>query len=102
MHTAAPSGLHSLRLYFRFNSAKVNAELEADEHATSRSDSTGNQSQRSEAGGKRERKVAGKLSQTGASRQSARGRFTGPFPGRIGIRPARTGLSRKSTRRFGQ
>src|SRR6266851_721393 len=74
----------------------------ADEHAAARSDSMGNQSQGGKAGGKRERKTAGKLSQAGASRRSARGRFTGPFPGRICLRPARTGLSRKGRRSFGQ
>src|SRR6266851_4128985 len=73
-----------------------------DEHAASRSDSTGNQTQGSKAGGKRERKVAGKLSQAGASRQSARGRFTGPFPGRTCLRPARTGLFRRGRWSFGQ
>src|SRR6266851_1800780 len=74
----------------------------ADEHPAARSDSTGNPAQGSKAGGKRERKAAGKLSRAGASRQRARGRFTGPFPGRIGLRPARTGLFRKGWRSCGQ
>src|SRR5713101_7458550 len=74
----------------------------ADEHPASRSDSTGNQTQGSKAGGKRERKAAGKPSQARASRPSARDRFTGPFPGRTCLRPARTGLFRKGRRSFGQ